>query len=112
MKGIQGLETAASRVFVLNLNSKLRQQIKVNIVCKIIFILHVVLFSGYGLCAAKAQYPIAELVKMLSDAGKKVRYRVMKMIHLPNVIILVIYQKMHINLCLRYEKALKYVYIQ
>lgn len=28
---------------------------------------------GYGLCAAKAQYPIAELVKMLSDAGKKVR---------------------------------------
>lgn len=30
--------------------------------------------SGYGLCAAKAQYPIAELVKMLSDAGKSVRY--------------------------------------
>lgn len=29
--------------------------------------------SGYGLCAAKAQYPIAELVKMLKDAGKKVR---------------------------------------
>lgn len=28
---------------------------------------------GYGLCAAKAQYPIAELVKMLRDAGKKVR---------------------------------------
>ncbi|KAG7223933.1 hypothetical protein INR49_015189, partial [Caranx melampygus] len=29
---------------------------------------------GYGLCAAKAQYPIAELVKMLQDAGKKVRF--------------------------------------
>ena len=28
---------------------------------------------GYGLCAAKAQYPIAELVKMLSEAGKQVR---------------------------------------
>lgn len=30
--------------------------------------------SGYGLCAAKAQYPIAELVKMLREAGKSVRY--------------------------------------
>lgn len=30
--------------------------------------------SGYGLCAAKAQYPIAELVKLLQDAGKTVRY--------------------------------------
>lgn len=29
--------------------------------------------SGYGLCAAKAQYPIAELVKMLMEAGKNVR---------------------------------------
>lgn len=29
--------------------------------------------SGYGLCAAKAQYPIAELVKLLTDAGKTVR---------------------------------------
>lgn len=28
---------------------------------------------GYGLCAAKAQYPIAELVKMLTEAGKSVR---------------------------------------
>lgn len=30
-------------------------------------------FAGYGLCAAKAQYPIADLVKMLSEQGKKVR---------------------------------------
>lgn len=30
--------------------------------------------SGYGLCAAKAQYPIAELVKMLKEAGKDVRW--------------------------------------
>lgn len=29
--------------------------------------------SGYGLCAAKAQYPIADLVKSLTDQGKKVR---------------------------------------
>lgn len=29
--------------------------------------------SGYGLCAAKAQYPIAELVKLLKEAGKDVR---------------------------------------
>ncbi len=29
--------------------------------------------SGYGLCAAKAQYPIADLVKSLSEQGKKVR---------------------------------------
>lgn len=28
---------------------------------------------GYGLCAAKAQYPIAELVKILTEAGKSVR---------------------------------------
>ncbi|MEQ2212808.1 hypothetical protein XENOCAPTIV_005361 [Xenoophorus captivus] len=28
----------------------------------------------YGLCAAKAQYPIAELVKLLTEAGKKVRF--------------------------------------
>lgn len=28
---------------------------------------------GYGLCAAKAQYPIAELVKTLTEAGKSVR---------------------------------------
>ncbi|TKS84573.1 NAD(P) transhydrogenase, mitochondrial [Collichthys lucidus] len=30
--------------------------------------------TGWGLCAAKAQYPIAELVKMLNDAGKTVRF--------------------------------------
>lgn len=30
-------------------------------------------FAGYGLCAAKAQYPIADLVKMLAEQGKKVR---------------------------------------
>lgn len=30
--------------------------------------------AGYGLCAAKAQYPIADLVKMLTEQGKKVRY--------------------------------------
>ncbi|XP_008288239.1 NAD(P) transhydrogenase, mitochondrial-like, partial [Stegastes partitus] len=34
----------------------------------------VIIVPGYGLCAAKAQYPIAELVKMLKEAGKKVRF--------------------------------------
>lgn len=29
--------------------------------------------AGYGLCAAKAQYPIADLVKMLTEQGKNVR---------------------------------------
>lgn len=28
---------------------------------------------GWGLCAAKAQYPIADMVKMLSEQGKAVR---------------------------------------
>lgn len=31
------------------------------------------IFSGYGLCAAKAQYPIADLVKQLKERGKNVR---------------------------------------
>uniref|UniRef100_A0A668AVM3 proton-translocating NAD(P)(+) transhydrogenase n=1 Tax=Myripristis murdjan TaxID=586833 RepID=A0A668AVM3_9TELE len=35
---------------------------------------NIIITPGYGLCAAKAQYPIAELVKMLKDAGKKVRF--------------------------------------
>ncbi|KAF3702123.1 NAD(P) transhydrogenase, mitochondrial [Channa argus] len=34
----------------------------------------IIITPGYGLCAAKAQYPIAELVKMLKDAGKHVRF--------------------------------------
>lgn len=28
---------------------------------------------GWGLCAAKAQYPIADMVKMLREQGKAVR---------------------------------------
>uniref|UniRef100_A0A673A8G9 proton-translocating NAD(P)(+) transhydrogenase n=1 Tax=Sphaeramia orbicularis TaxID=375764 RepID=A0A673A8G9_9TELE len=35
---------------------------------------NIIITPGYGLCAAKAQYPIAELVKMLQEAGKKVRF--------------------------------------
>lgn len=35
---------------------------------------NIIITPGYGLCAAKAQYPIAELVKMLKEAGKKVRF--------------------------------------
>ncbi len=29
---------------------------------------------GYGLCVAKAQYPIADMVAKLTAAGKKVRF--------------------------------------
>ncbi|TNM91888.1 hypothetical protein fugu_018900 [Takifugu bimaculatus] len=35
---------------------------------------NIIITPGYGLCAAKAQYPIAELVKMLTEAGKAVRF--------------------------------------
>ncbi|XP_042365178.1 NAD(P) transhydrogenase, mitochondrial-like [Plectropomus leopardus] len=35
---------------------------------------NIIITPGYGLCAAKAQYPIAELVKMLTEAGKNVRF--------------------------------------
>ncbi|XP_061657824.1 NAD(P) transhydrogenase, mitochondrial [Syngnathoides biaculeatus] len=34
----------------------------------------IIITPGYGLCAAKAQYPIAELVKSLKDAGKNIRF--------------------------------------
>ncbi|XP_063066181.1 NAD(P) transhydrogenase, mitochondrial isoform X1 [Engraulis encrasicolus] len=34
----------------------------------------IIIVPGYGLCAAKAQYPIAELVKMLTEMGKKIRF--------------------------------------
>uniref|UniRef100_A0AAY4BXH1 proton-translocating NAD(P)(+) transhydrogenase n=1 Tax=Denticeps clupeoides TaxID=299321 RepID=A0AAY4BXH1_9TELE len=35
---------------------------------------NIIIVPGYGLCAAKAQYPIADLVKMLKEQGKKVRF--------------------------------------
>jgi len=34
----------------------------------------IMIVPGYGLCVAKAQYPIAELVKLLTSKGKKVRF--------------------------------------
>ncbi|XP_062333701.1 LOW QUALITY PROTEIN: NAD(P) transhydrogenase, mitochondrial [Osmerus eperlanus] len=34
----------------------------------------IIITPGYGLCAAKAQYPIAELVKTLQEQGKSVRF--------------------------------------
>ncbi|XP_013148388.1 PREDICTED: NAD(P) transhydrogenase, mitochondrial-like [Papilio polytes] len=36
----------------------------------------IIITPGYGLCVAKAQYPIAELVDMLKSAGKKVRFAI------------------------------------
>uniref|UniRef100_UPI00358E088A NAD(P) transhydrogenase, mitochondrial n=1 Tax=Myxine glutinosa TaxID=7769 RepID=UPI00358E088A len=35
---------------------------------------NIIITPGYGLCAAKAQYPIADIVKMLKDSGKNVRF--------------------------------------
>uniref|UniRef100_A0A915AHG8 NAD(P) transhydrogenase, mitochondrial n=1 Tax=Parascaris univalens TaxID=6257 RepID=A0A915AHG8_PARUN len=35
---------------------------------------NIIVVPGYGLCAAQAQYPIAEMVKLLRDRGKKVRF--------------------------------------
>ncbi|KAI8429977.1 hypothetical protein MSG28_000432 [Choristoneura fumiferana] len=37
---------------------------------------NIIITPGYGLCVAKAQYPIAELVDMLKQQGKKVRFAI------------------------------------
>ena len=36
----------------------------------------IIIVPGYGLCAAQAQYPIAELVKNLTERGIKVRFAI------------------------------------
>lgn len=35
---------------------------------------NIIITPGYGLCVAKAQYPIAEMVSILKSKGKKVRF--------------------------------------
>lgn len=35
---------------------------------------NIIITPGYGLCVAKAQYPIAEMVNFLKSKGKKVRF--------------------------------------
>ncbi|XP_055699861.1 NAD(P) transhydrogenase, mitochondrial-like [Phlebotomus papatasi] len=35
---------------------------------------NIIITPGYGLCVAKAQYPIAEMVSILKNKGKKVRF--------------------------------------
>uniref|UniRef100_A0A8C5DU97 proton-translocating NAD(P)(+) transhydrogenase n=1 Tax=Gouania willdenowi TaxID=441366 RepID=A0A8C5DU97_GOUWI len=35
---------------------------------------NIIITPGWGLCAAKAQYPIADMVKMLKEQGKAVRF--------------------------------------
>jgi NAD(P) transhydrogenase len=37
---------------------------------------NVVIVPGYGLCAAQAQYPLAEMVKLLRERGVRVRFGV------------------------------------
>lgn len=36
----------------------------------------IMITPGYGLCVAKAQYPIAEMVEILKKKGKKVRFAI------------------------------------
>lgn len=35
---------------------------------------NIIIVPGYGLCVAKAQYPIAEMVTLLRNRGKNVRF--------------------------------------
>jgi NAD(P) transhydrogenase len=35
---------------------------------------NIIITPGYGLCVAKAQYPLAEMVKVLKEKGKNVRF--------------------------------------
>ena len=35
---------------------------------------NIMIVPGYGLCVAKAQYPIAELVSLLKTKGKNIRF--------------------------------------
>ncbi len=37
---------------------------------------NILIVPGYGLCVAKAQYPIAELVDLLRSKGKNVRFAI------------------------------------
>lgn len=37
---------------------------------------NIVITPGYGLCVAKAQYPLAEMVKVLQEQGKNVRFAI------------------------------------
>ncbi|KAJ8920862.1 hypothetical protein NQ315_015654 [Exocentrus adspersus] len=37
---------------------------------------NIIIVPGYGLCVAKAQYPIAEMVDLLKSQGKKVRFAI------------------------------------
>lgn len=35
---------------------------------------NIIITPGYGLCVAKAQYPLAEMIKLLQEKGKNVRF--------------------------------------
>lgn len=37
---------------------------------------NIIIVPGYGLCVAKAQYPIAEMVEVLKSKGKRVRFAI------------------------------------
>lgn len=46
------------------------------IIILILINLKILFFLGYGLCVAKAQYPLAEMVELLKKLGKKVRFAI------------------------------------
>lgn len=37
---------------------------------------NIIIVPGYGLCVAKAQYPLAEMVQVLKERGKNVRFAI------------------------------------
>lgn len=37
---------------------------------------NIIIVPGYGLCVAKAQYPIAEMVSSLKEQGKNIKFAI------------------------------------
>jgi NAD(P) transhydrogenase len=56
----------------------------------------IIITPGYGLCVAKAQYPIAEMIDILKKKGKKVRFaihpvRILIIKHKKNFMLIIFY---------------------
>ena len=67
-----------------HLRGKSRNAEKTHLKIRVLSLNCVFLFLclGWGLCAAKAQYPIADMVKMLKEQGKTVRWVPLLMLYL------------------------------
>lgn len=55
----------------------------------------VIITPGYGLCVAKAQYPIAEMIDILQKKGKKVRFAIHPVSRTATKILFVFYLKIN-----------------